>query len=35
MTDKLLILVIFAWFAIFFTGRYSRDLFNCVVGAMR
>jgi hypothetical protein len=27
--------VIFAWFAIVFTGRYPRGLFDYVVGVMR
>ena len=29
------IVVIVAWFVILFTGRYPRDMFNFVVGAMR
>lgn len=31
----LLIVVIVAWFAILFTSRYPRDLFNFVVGTLR
>jgi hypothetical protein len=29
------VLVIIAWFAILFTGRYPKDLFNFVVGVFR
>jgi hypothetical protein len=30
-----LVAVIFAWFAILFTGRYPRSLFDFVVGVLR
>jgi hypothetical protein len=30
-----LVTVIIAWFAILFTGRYPRDLCNCVLGVFR
>jgi hypothetical protein len=30
-----IVVVIVAWFAILFTGRYPRSIFNFVVGVMR
>ncbi|MEE8372713.1 MAG: DUF4389 domain-containing protein [Dehalococcoidia bacterium] len=35
LTVAAVIVVIIAWFAILFTGRYPRDLFDFVVGVLR
>jgi len=35
LTIAAVVLVIIAWFAILFTGRYPRDLFDFVVGVLR
>ncbi len=35
LTIAMVVVVIVAWFAILFTGRYPRDLFNFVVGVQR